>query len=389
MNKVIAALLTLTIFCGSFNAVFAADNHNTKSFANFNFKNTYVNNQFSDVNEAAWYGTKQQAVIKSVFELSIMNGMGNGTFCPDSNLKLSEAIKMASVVHSIYNGGSVLSNVAGKSWYQGYVDYAISNGIISANTFKNYDSYATRGQLAYIFANALPANELQQINTINSIPDVTNNTLNSSFIYTLYRAGVLTGDAETRAFRPDHKISRAEAAAIITRIALPNRRQHFEILPNHADLKSHEPQYAIYNNAKISLALGYQDKNVLNTFFHSDPINQEKYGFTDSTNIYVREYPGFGKVKYLLSDYSAGGIYLFGIYITSGDYRMKNGIHVGSTTNDLLAAYGNVLNFEGKSMFSEHDTYTYYPGDGSPWSSIQFSVENGVVSKIELNCSVY
>lgn len=388
MRKAIAILLTLTIFCGSFITVFA-ENPKSESMVNFMFRNIYINNQFSDVNEAAWYGTKQQAVIKKAFELGIINGMGNGTFKPDSNLKISEAVKMAAVVHSTFNGDDASFGLTGKPWYQGYVDYAISNGIISANAFKDYNAYATRTQMAYIFANALPAAELQQINTINSIPDVTNSTANNSFIYSLYRAGALTGDAGTRAFRPDHKISRAEAAAIITRIALPNNRQHFEILPANADLKSHGPKYAVYNNSGIGLALGYQDKSILKTFFNADPINDEKYGFTDSANIYISEYAGFGKVKYLLSDYSAGGIYIFGIYVTSDDYIMKNGIHIGSTPQELLSVYGSALQFEGKSMFSEYDTYTYYPGDGSPWSSIHFTLNNGVVSKIEFNCSVY
>lgn len=389
MRKTIAILLTLTIFCGSFITVFAADNHKSESMVNFMIRNTYINNQFSDINEEAWYGTKQQAVIKKAFELGIMNGMGNGTFYPDGNLKISEAIKMAAAVHSIYKGDNVSFLADGKPWYQGYADYAISNGIISANAFKDYNAYATRTQMAYIFANALPAAELKQINTINSIPGITNSTANNSFIYSLYRAGVLTGDNGTRAFRPDYKISRAEAAAIITRIALPNNRQHFEILPDNADLKSHGPNYAIYNESGFSLALGYQDEKVMKAFFNADPINDEKYGFTDSANIYVSEYQGFGKVKYLLSDYSAGGIYIFGIYITSGNYKMKNGIHIGSTPQELLSVYGSTLQFEGKSMFSEYDAYTYYPGDGSPWSKILFTLDNGLVSKIEFSCSVY
>jgi hypothetical protein len=280
MKKAIAVLLTLTIFCGGFVTAFAADHSNSGSLMNFNLSNIYFNNSFSDINEAAWYGTKQQAVIKKAVDLGIMNGMKNSTFYPGGNLKISEAVKMAAVVHSIYCGDTAAFTADGKPWYQGYIDYAISNGIISAGVVKDYNAYATRTQMAYIFAHALPASELKQINTVNSLPDVTDSTPNSSFIYSLYRAGVLTGDAGTRAFRPDSNISRAEAAAIITRIVLSSDRQHFEILPDNADLKSHDPEYAIFNDSGIGIALGYQPANRLKTFFNTDPINNEKYGFT-------------------------------------------------------------------------------------------------------------
>lgn len=390
MKKVIAVLLTLTIFWGSSTTTaVAATNTTSVPMENFITRNSYIYNQFLDVNEVAWYGATQQGVIQRVYELNIMNGIGNKTFSPNGDLKICEAIKMAAVIRSVYNGDKVLFNSTGEPWYKDYVNYAISNGIISVNTFKDYNAHTTRAQMAYIFANALPASELQQINTINSISDATKSITNSDSIYSLYRAGVLTGDAGTRGFRPDSKISRAEAAAIVVRLVLPMNRQHFEILPANADLKSYAPKYAIYNKAGNSLALGYQPTNTLNTFFNSDPINNEKYGFTDATNIYLSEYQGFGKVRYLLSDYSAGGIYVYGISITSGDYKMKNGIHIGSTPQDLISTYGNALQFEGKSMWSEYDSYTYYPGDGSPWNSIYFSIDNGVVTKIDFGCSVY
>lgn len=394
MKKTISALLTLILCWGGFTAAFAADNSNSASLLNFRLGNTYINNSFSDVNEASWYGTKQQAVIKRAVDLGIMNGMGNGAFYPDSNIKISEAVKMAAVVHSIYNGDNASFTAAGKPWYQGYVDYALSNGIISAGAIKDYNAYATRTQMVYIFAHTLPASELKQINTVNSLPDVTNSTPNSSYIYSLYRAGVLTGDAGTRAYRPDSNISRAEAAAIIARIVLPSERQHFEILPHNADLKSHGPEYAIYNDSGISLALGYQSAEVLKTFFNTGPATTDKYGFTDGANLYIPHYQGIGSVRYLLSDFSAGGIYVFDINITSANYKLANGIHVGSTPLELQAAYGNKLQFSaaqvgGDGAFQPSDAYIYYPGDKSPWGQIHFEMINGVVSEIEFNCSVY
>ena len=56
------------------------------------------------------------------------------------------------------------------------------------------------------------------------IPDVSERSEYADEILALYRAGILTGDERTRAFRPSDTITRAEAAAIISRVALPTTR---------------------------------------------------------------------------------------------------------------------------------------------------------------------
>ena len=56
------------------------------------------------------------------------------------------------------------------------------------------------------------------------IPDVSERSKYADEILALYRAGILTGDERTRAFRPSDTITRAEAAAIISRVALPTTR---------------------------------------------------------------------------------------------------------------------------------------------------------------------
>ena len=58
---------------------------------------------FLDADESAWYGSQQQGVIKTVVQLGIMNGYTDGTFHPIGNITLSEAIKMAAVVHATCN----------------------------------------------------------------------------------------------------------------------------------------------------------------------------------------------------------------------------------------------------------------------------------------------
>jgi len=197
------------------------------SMAFFNVKTAkYSAGIFSDVNENAWYGLNQQGVIAKVYEMGIMCGDAKGTFRPTGNITLAEAIKMAAVVNNIYNANAFTFNQnVGNNWYDTYVNYAISKGIIKAGEFTNYGAAATRAQMAYIFANALPAYELTAKNDISfeQIPDVNGTGKYDASILALYRAGVLTGDNDG-SFRANDKITRAESAAIIAKLAQPAMR---------------------------------------------------------------------------------------------------------------------------------------------------------------------
>ena len=109
--------------------------------------------------------------------------------------------------------------------YQPYVDYAMENGLIAQGDFSSYTAKATRAQMAYLFCNALPQGTLAEINSISSIPDVSASHPYAKEIQTLYKAGVLTGSDMYGTFNPDSNIIRAEAAAILSRVALPDQRK--------------------------------------------------------------------------------------------------------------------------------------------------------------------
>jgi len=180
---------------------------------------------FLDADESAWYGSQQQGVIKSVVQLGIMNGYTDGTFHPIGNITLSEAIKMAAVVHATCNNQTISFSASdGGEWYDAYLNYCVKNRIVSSDEYSSLDAYATRAQIAHIFAKA--TSDFAVINDIDYdyIPDVSERSEYADEILALYRAGILTGDGRTRAFRPSDTITRAEAAAIISRVALPTTR---------------------------------------------------------------------------------------------------------------------------------------------------------------------
>ncbi len=198
----IISLLSVTAFAQS-------------SLSNFQKTLTYTSGQFVDVASSDWFSPN----VEAAYEYGLMLGNADGTFGAASNVKICEVVAMAARLNSIYMTGSA-SFTSGTPWFQTYVDYAISNGIISAGRFENYDMYATRYQVAEILVAALPASALPAINTIDvgQIPDV---SLETSYIsvYTLYRAGIVTGKTAAGNFNPSDKILRNEMAAIVTRMA--------------------------------------------------------------------------------------------------------------------------------------------------------------------------
>ena len=136
-------------------------------------------------------------------------------------LRLSEAVRMAAVLHSIYRGGS------GKfpqetPWYAPYVQYAVMNGIVRSGEFGDWDEPATRAQLAYIFSGSVPKAEFAVLNYSPRLMDVDEDAGYGAHIYLLCRAGVLGAGG---LFHPDGTVTRTEAADIIGRIATPSDRK--------------------------------------------------------------------------------------------------------------------------------------------------------------------
>ncbi len=193
------------------------------SLANFTQKNTYTRGQFLDVDEGLWYGYDKQRSVADAYTYGLMKGTGAAQFTPGGSLSVAEAITAAARVYQIYyTSGESFSQ--GSPWYQVYVDYALDKGIIKNTDFSDYTRAVTRAEMAYLFSRALPEKELAPQNTVNTLPDVTATAPHYASILLLYRAGVLSGSDGDGTFTPDKGITRAEAAAILSRVILPARR---------------------------------------------------------------------------------------------------------------------------------------------------------------------
>jgi hypothetical protein len=131
---------------------------------------------------------------------------------------------MAAVVWNTYYGSPYsFDQTEGTHWYDTYVNFSIKYGVINAGDFADFERNATRAEMAYIFAHALPESELVARSTLIP-PDVTETDEYAAEIRMLYAAGVLCGNDEAGTFTGEREVTRAEAAAIITRMAQPSVR---------------------------------------------------------------------------------------------------------------------------------------------------------------------
>ena len=230
MRKRITALVLTVLLVWGVVPVRAAVSGST---AHFVPTRTYREN-FSDVSGASWYYDN----VRALYELGLAQGKTSTAYGAQDNVKLGEAAAFAARLLSLYEFGDAESGPAafggdGGAWYLPYVRYLQSREVIGQEFEGSYTAPATRAQMAHITARILPAEELEEINadavatgyaTRSYIRDVNDYTPYREEILQLYRWGILSGSDGAGSFRPDSTITRAEYAALLTRLAYPELR---------------------------------------------------------------------------------------------------------------------------------------------------------------------
>ena len=214
---------------------------------NFQPIRTYEEGFFMDVPAGEWYA----ASVAEAYELGLFEGKSERHFDPQGELTTVEAVTLAARMHSIYYTGSEDFTI-GRVWYESYVQYALDNGIIDSR----YDITAdvTRARFADIFSRALPEEALPETGTVldDIIPDVKSGDAYAGAIYLLYRAGILSGNDALGTFYPGSTITRAEAAAIVTRMANPALRGSLTLIYAGPDVPEQpEADDAFFANSAI------------------------------------------------------------------------------------------------------------------------------------------
>ena len=174
------------------------------------------NMPFVDVPASAWYAD----AVRDAWANGLIDGVNATHFDPDGSLTVAQAIKLAAALHQrIENGTVTLKN--GSPWYRSYLEYAVEHGVIE-EAYLGYSAAALnapvqRAEFAHIlYGAAKPYAAINEIGA-NALPDVKTGDRYADEIYTLYRAGVLTGSDRSATFYPTSLIRRSEAAAILIR----------------------------------------------------------------------------------------------------------------------------------------------------------------------------
>ncbi len=192
---------------------------NASGMAAFSVKRRYLGN-FDDVDESDWFWEN----VKKTYELGILNGCSDDEFGTDGTVTAAQAITIAARLHSLYYTGTLDFAPSEAGWFAPYLVYALESGLI-AEAPSDPNAELDRKGFVSVLEGVFPGQELAPIAVIpdGSIPDVTGEDNYVNYIYTLYRAGILRGAGSLR-FEGDSPVTRAQAAAIITRFVCPELR---------------------------------------------------------------------------------------------------------------------------------------------------------------------
>lgn len=176
---------------------------------------------FIDVKKADWFRDD----VDKAYRLGLIKGMSDMHYEPFGNVTVAEAITLAVRLNMAYHMEDDTLAIEGEKWYVPYVEEAIARGIIEEGRFTEFNLPAKRREVAVIMAKSVPSEHLGLINRFIEIPDVPKTDSDFEVIRKLYNIGIVQGSDSNYNFYPDTNITRAEMAAIINRIALPENRK--------------------------------------------------------------------------------------------------------------------------------------------------------------------
>lgn len=182
---------------------------------------------FQDVSGSDWY----DRWVDLAYNVGLMEGTGGGMFEPVRTLTVAEALRLAACLESRARRDDFhLQSVSGPLWYSSSVAYCEASGVISPGEFgqADFSRPITRSEMARIISATTPVRSMEYLNSLSRVrscvPDVSNGDFAADAIYGLYAKGILTGTDSALSFHPGDNLTRAEAAAIVSRIARPEQR---------------------------------------------------------------------------------------------------------------------------------------------------------------------
>ncbi len=185
--------------------------------------NTYPG--YADVAETDWFYDNA----KLCYEIGIMTGTDKG-FEPNKVLTQAECVALAARVGSTLRGETIRDRTAGEAWWVPYNEYLFPDG----GSIDFPDHAAGRWQfLILLYDYVEGAGLLTPINNISKLPDT--DLPDEAVALKYYNAGILTGVDKYGTLGAWKSLTRAEAAAMVSRIARPELRQSFTPADSSSD----------------------------------------------------------------------------------------------------------------------------------------------------------
>lgn len=175
--------------------------------------NTYPG--YADVKEGDWFYDNARLC----YEIGLMTGTGKG-FEPHKVLSQAECVTLAARVGAALRDETIPEAQPGEEWWAPYHRYVFPQG----GGINYPEGNASRSQflsMLYEYVEDL----LTPINDVKELPDP--DFRDNVVVLKYYNAGILTGVDKYGTFAGDRSLTRAEAAAMITRIVRPQLRQTF------------------------------------------------------------------------------------------------------------------------------------------------------------------
>ena len=182
---------------------------------------------FTDVTENDWFADS----IKEVYEFGLMDGISDNKFDIHSEMKVSQAVTIAARLNSIYTGNEITGSTFDAKWYDKYVRYCKEQGIIKDSTFDSFDRSVMAFEMVTLYSKALPDEFYPRLNNISYVQDVPKDIFFADDVLKFYRAGILNGNDDYGTFLPTSTVTRMRGAVILARVANPENRLHFSLLP--------------------------------------------------------------------------------------------------------------------------------------------------------------
>lgn len=207
------------------------------------FANTENFTEFTDVSSNYW----ASKFINPLKESNIIGGYPDGTFKPDTNVRIDEFIAM--IVKSL--GYQIVST--DEYWAKPYIDKAIELRLFLPGTFSDYGDYINRQTMVGLTVKAIAINEaIPEVNEKtdqfikNDIKDYNEICINcTQNVLNAYKLGVVAGFPDGT-FKPYNKSNRAEAAVMISKIINPELRT----VPVYDFETTIKNWYWVYNDAE-------------------------------------------------------------------------------------------------------------------------------------------